>query len=51
MRAVELVEQGKFGRMVALKGSSIVDVSLEDATKKTRTVDDELYAIAKVFFG
>ncbi|MBE9531388.1 MAG: 6-phosphofructokinase, partial [Proteobacteria bacterium] len=51
VRAVELVEQGRFGRMVALKGNSIVDVSLEDATKKTRTVDDELYSIAQVFFG
>ncbi len=51
VRAVELVEQGKFGRMVALKGNSIVDVSLADATEKTRTVDDELYSIAKVFFG
>jgi hypothetical protein len=37
--------------MVALKGSSIVDVSLEEATDKTRTVDDELYGIAEVFFG
>ena len=51
VRAVELVEQGKFGRMVALKGSKIVDVSLEEAIHKTRTVDDELYGIAEVFFG
>ena len=51
VRAVELVEQGRFGQMVALKGNSIVDVSLEAATKKTRTVDDELYSIAQVFFG
>ncbi len=51
VRAVELIGQGKFGQMVALKGNSIVDVSLEDATKKTRTVDDELYSIAQVFFG
>lgn len=51
VRAVELIEQGKFGRMVALKGSKIVDVSLEEATHKTRTVDDELYGIAEVFFG
>ncbi|MEE8574312.1 MAG: 6-phosphofructokinase, partial [Thermodesulfobacteriota bacterium] len=51
IRAVELVEAGKFGRMVALKGSDVVDVSLKDATSKTRTVDDELYKIAEVFFG
>lgn len=51
VRAVELAKEGKFGRMVALKGNSIVDVSLKDATHKTRTVDDELYSIAQVFFG
>ncbi|MEE9543492.1 MAG: 6-phosphofructokinase [Thermodesulfobacteriota bacterium] len=51
VRAVELIEQGRFGRMVALKGSKIVDVSLAEATHKTRTVDDELYGIAEVFFG
>jgi 6-phosphofructokinase 1 len=51
IRAVELATEGKFGRMVALRGDSIVDVSLGEATSKTRTVDDELYRLAETFFG
>lgn len=49
--AIELVHDGKFGRMVALRGNDIVDVSLADATSKTRTVDPETYRIAEIFFG
>ncbi len=51
VKAVELVIAKKFGRMVALAGNKIVDVSLEDAVKALKTVDMELYGIAKEFFG
>lgn len=51
VKAIELVHEDKFGRMAALRGSEIVDVSLEEATHKTRTVDMELFRVAKVFFG
>lgn len=51
VKAVELVKNNKFGRMVALAGIKIIDVSLEDAVKALKTVDMELYDIAKVFFG
>lgn len=51
VKAVELVKNKKFGRMVALAGIKIIDVSLEDAVKALKTVDMELYDIAKVFFG
>ncbi|MFH1397458.1 MAG: ATP-dependent 6-phosphofructokinase [Candidatus Omnitrophota bacterium] len=51
VKAVELVKNKKFGRMVALMGNKIVDVPLEEAVKALKTVDDELYDIAKVFFG
>jgi hypothetical protein len=40
-----------FGRMVSLSGNKVVDVPLEDAVQKLKTVDMELYEIAKVFFG
>ena len=49
--------QGGFGRMVALQGDEIVDVSLEDVIgKKTKNVDPsgELVVMAKamgVCFG
>ncbi len=51
VRAVELAHERKFGRMVALRGNSIVDVSLEEATGEIKTVDEELYRIASIFFG
>ncbi|MFA5063411.1 MAG: ATP-dependent 6-phosphofructokinase [Candidatus Omnitrophota bacterium] len=51
VNAVELIKNKKFGRMVALQGNKIVDVPLSDAVKALKTVDMELYDIAKVFFG
>jgi len=49
--AVELIKKEDFGKMVALKGDKIVSVELEDAISKPKTVDMELYEIAKTFFG
>jgi len=49
--AIDLVHQGKFGYFAALKGSDIVGVPLADMAGKTRTVDDEFYEMAEVFFG
>jgi ATP-dependent phosphofructokinase / diphosphate-dependent phosphofructokinase len=37
-KAAELVHEGKFGNMVALKGDEVVPVSLEAATAKLKTV-------------
>ncbi len=51
VKAVELVMANKFGYMVSLQGSKIVDVPLSSAVCKLKTVDLELYEIAKVFFG
>jgi 6-phosphofructokinase 1 len=51
VKAVELIKNKKFGRMVALAGIKIIDVPLEEAVKDLKTVDMELYDIAKVFFG
>ncbi|MFH1281916.1 MAG: 6-phosphofructokinase [Candidatus Omnitrophota bacterium] len=51
VKAVELIKNKAFGRMVALSGIKIIDVALEDAVKVIKTVDMELYDIAKVFFG
>lgn len=49
VHATELVEQGKFGRMVALHGNSIVDVSIESAVDSLKLLDEELYKLAEVF--
>lgn len=51
VKAVELILNKRFGKMVALQGVKIVDVPLEEAVKALKTVDMELYDIAKVFFG
>jgi len=49
--AIDLVHEGKFGYMVAIKGNKIVSVPLKDVAGKRKTVDLELYDIASVFFG
>ena len=49
--AVDLIKNENYGKMVALKGSKIVPVDLEEAVSKLKTVNMELYEIAKIFFG
>ncbi len=49
--AVELIKNADFGKMVALQGNKIVPVELNEAVSKLKTVDIELYEIAKIFFG
>jgi 6-phosphofructokinase 1 len=49
--AIDLVASKKWGRMVSLSGNKIVDVPLEDAVKTLKTVDKNIFEIAKVFFG
>ncbi len=49
--AANLALKGDFGKMVALQANRIVSISLEEATRKRRTVPDELYEVAKIFFG
>jgi ATP-dependent phosphofructokinase / diphosphate-dependent phosphofructokinase len=51
LKAADLVAEGRFGRMAALRGDSIVDVSLEEATAELKTVPEDWYAVAKAFFG
>ncbi len=51
LKAADLVHEGKFGRMAALHGDRIVDVSLEEATAELKTVPPEWYDVARAFFG
>jgi 6-phosphofructokinase 1 len=51
VKAVELIEKGKFGRLVALKGDKITDVALSIVTSKIRTVNPYIYQVAETFFG
>lgn len=51
VKAYELIKSGTFGKMVSLKGNQIVDISLSEATSELKTLDLDLYEIAKIFFG
>lgn len=51
VHAVEMVLRGEFGRMVALKGTTIASVPLEEIADKYRPLDEEIYRTAQTFFG
>ncbi len=51
LKAADLVDEGRFGRMAALHGDDIVDVSLDEATATLKTVPPAWYEVAKAFFG
>jgi ATP-dependent phosphofructokinase / diphosphate-dependent phosphofructokinase len=51
LEAADLAHAQKFGRMAALHGDRIVDVSLTDATRELKRVPAEWYDVAKAFFG
>ncbi len=51
IKAMQLVLEGKFGRMASLKGNEIIDVPLQDAVAELKTVNQNFYEIAKIFFG
>ena len=51
LRAADLVEERRFGRMAALHGDAVVDVSLEEATRALKTVPPDWYDVARAFFG
>jgi len=45
--AIDLVHEGKFGRLVVLKGTQITDIPLKEAISKTRTIGEDLLAVMK----
>ena len=49
--AIDAGMEGDFGKMVALRGQSIVRVPLADALSESKLVDPALYATAETFFG
>lgn len=49
--SVEMVRDGKFGRMCAVNSNEMTDIPIKDAIGKLKTVDMELYKVAKVFFN
>lgn len=51
LQAIDAVQEGDFGKMVALHGTDIVRVGLDEATKELKTVPPSRYEEAEVFFG
>ncbi len=51
VKAVEMAEEGDFGKMAALRGTEIVAVDLEEAVGTLKTVPADQYEMAKLFFG
>ena len=49
--AIDAVNDGDFGKMVALRGTDIVRVPLDEALAEPKLLDPALYATAEVFFG
>jgi len=51
VKAVEVVMDKGWGQMVALRGGRIVSMPLDDAVQKIKTLDEDIYRVAEVFFG
>jgi ATP-dependent phosphofructokinase / diphosphate-dependent phosphofructokinase len=49
--AVDAVSEGDYGKMVALRGTQVLRVALDEALAEPKLLDPELYETAEVFFG
>ncbi len=49
--AIDMVHNGEFGKMAALRGTKILSVPLSEAVDKIKTVSEDLYQAAELFFG
>ncbi len=51
LKAVEMVHENKFGRMVAVQGGKIVDFPLAEVEGRMRKLEPDVFADLKTFFG
>ena len=51
VKAVDLIEEGKLGHMVCLKGNKITSIPLLEAMTKLKLVDQEWIRMAEIFAG
>ena len=51
INAIDAVDEGDYGKMVALQGTNIVRVPIGEGVAELKTLDPELYSTAEVFFG
>jgi 6-phosphofructokinase 1 len=51
VKAFEMVLAKEWGYMAALHGNKMVGVPLNEAVEKIKTLDEEIYHVAEIFFG
>ncbi|TMR89533.1 6-phosphofructokinase [Nonomuraea basaltis] len=51
LQAIDAAHEGDYGKMVALRGTDIIRVGLDEATAELKTVPVSRYSEAEVFFG
>jgi ATP-dependent phosphofructokinase / diphosphate-dependent phosphofructokinase len=49
--AMDAVAGGRFGMMVGLRATEIIEVALEEALREPKLLDPALYEMAELFFG
>ncbi len=50
VKAIEMVNNGEFGKMISIKSDQMRAVDLTEGVGKRRIVEDDLYKVAKYFF-
>ena len=51
IKAYEMIREGNWGHMAALRGTRIVTVPLDEAVQNLRRLDEEIYRVAEMFSG
>lgn len=51
VRAADMVHEGKFNHIAAVRGTEIVEVAFSEVLRGHKTVDPKLLELAEVFFG
>ena len=50
VKAVEMILEKEWGQMASLRGNRVVSVPLDDAVRRIKPLDEEIYRVAEVFF-
>src|SRR6266705_5247474 len=51
IKAYEMVREGDWGQMAAIRGNKIISVPLAEAVGELKRLDEDIYRVAEVFFG
>ena len=49
IKAYEMIREGRWGHMAALRGTKIVTVPLDEAVQDLKRLDEEIYRVAEMF--